>query len=61
MTWLRPLTLVTGILIAGEALALLVGMHLLSGSGNTWVSAKNDRLIGLDIIACAFLLRGVFP
>jgi hypothetical protein len=37
--------------MAGEALALLVGMHLLSESTNPWISFKNDLFLGLDIIA----------
>jgi hypothetical protein len=44
------------LLILGEAIALLLGMHLLSGRGNPWISFKNDLLLGLDIAAGAGLL-----
>ena len=39
----------TGLVILGEALALLVGMHFLSEQGNPWISLKNDLLLGMDI------------
>jgi hypothetical protein len=42
-------TLLTGLVIAGEAVALLVGMHFLSEVDNPWVSLKNDRFLVLDI------------
>jgi hypothetical protein len=44
-------TLLTGLVIAGEALALLVGMHFLSEGPNPWVSFKNDLFLVLDIVA----------
>jgi hypothetical protein len=44
-------TLLTGLVVAGEALALLVGMHLLSEGDNAWISAKNDLFLALDIVA----------
>jgi hypothetical protein len=50
-TVLRIVTVLTGLVIAGEALALLVGMRVLSGAGNPWVSPKNDAFLGLDILA----------
>ena len=43
--------LLTGMVVAGEALALLVGMHLLSKGDNSWISAKNDLFLALDIVA----------
>jgi hypothetical protein len=49
-TPLRALTMLTGSMIAGEALALVVGMHFLSPSGNPWISLKNDLFLGLDVI-----------
>ncbi|MBN1579759.1 MAG: hypothetical protein JXA89_03590 [Anaerolineae bacterium] len=50
-TFIRVLTILTGLVIAGEALALVVGMHLLSPAGNPWISLKNDLLLVLDIVA----------
>jgi hypothetical protein len=43
-------TLLTGAVIAGEALALLVGMHVLSHGDDAWVSVKNDLFLALDIV-----------
>ena len=40
----------TGLVILGEALALVVGMHFLSEQGNPWNSLKNDLLLGVDIV-----------
>jgi hypothetical protein len=36
--------------MAGEALALALGMHLLSPDGNPWVSRKNDLFLVLYVI-----------
>lgn len=41
----------TGLLIAGEALALLTGMHFLSPASNPWLSPKNDFLLATDLAA----------
>jgi hypothetical protein len=43
-------TLLTGAVITGEALALLVGMHVLSHGDDAWVSVKNDLFLALDIV-----------
>jgi hypothetical protein len=49
-----------GCLIAGESIALLIGMHLLSGSDNPWISTKNDFFAASDIITGAlFLYLGI--
>ena len=48
---LRAIAALTSLLITGEALALLVGMHFFIGNDNPWISFKNDLLIGLDVIA----------
>jgi hypothetical protein len=50
LTWVKVLAILTGIVIAGEALALVVGMHLLSPGDNPWISPKNDLFLGLDIV-----------
>jgi hypothetical protein len=42
--------LLTGLVVAGEALALLVGMHFLSEGYNPWISLKNDLFLALDIV-----------
>ena len=43
LTRIRTLTLLTGLVIAGEALALVVGMRVLSPGDNPWVSLKSDQ------------------
>ncbi len=53
---LKLLALVTGTVIAGEALALLGGMHWLSPAGNPWISIKNDGFLALDIASGLGLL-----
>ena len=45
----KTATLLTGMVVAGEALALLVGMHFLSKGDDPWVSFKNDLFLTLDI------------
>jgi hypothetical protein len=47
---LRVLMLLTGGVIAGEALALLVGMALLSPRLNAWLTARNLLWLGLDLV-----------
>jgi hypothetical protein len=47
----KAATLLTGMVVAGEALALLVGMHLLNEGDNPWPSLKNDFFLALDIAA----------
>jgi hypothetical protein len=54
--FLKAATLLTGGLIAGEALALLVGMHFLSPVKPAWATPKNDTLLGLDLLTGAGLI-----
>jgi hypothetical protein len=42
--------LLTGMAVASEALALLVGMRFLSEGNNPWISFKNDLFLALDIV-----------
>jgi hypothetical protein len=44
-------TLVTGLFIAGEALALLIGKHFSSEGDDSWISVKNNLFLALDILA----------
>jgi hypothetical protein len=39
----------TSILLIGESIALVVGMHLLSTSDNSWISVKNDLFLLIDL------------
>ncbi len=65
--FLKTGTILTGLLIGGEALALLIGMHVLSARPNPWVSLKNDFLLILDLVAALGLIwivamnRDTFP
>ncbi|MFX1254207.1 MAG: hypothetical protein ACFFCZ_21525 [Promethearchaeota archaeon] len=45
-----------GLIILGEALALFVGMNVLSPKGNEWANWKNNILLGIDIITGIALL-----
>jgi hypothetical protein len=51
LTWIRILTVLTGLVVAGEALALVAGMHVLSPGDTPWVSLKNDLFLGFDVVA----------
>ena len=52
----RGITIITGVLIAWEALALLVGMYLLSPRPNPWITGLHTFLIALDILCGAGLI-----
>jgi hypothetical protein len=45
-----------GLLMVGEAVALFVGMHLLSERSNPWIGWKNDCLLGIDLLTGGGLL-----
>jgi hypothetical protein len=47
---LRGGTTLISLLIGGEALTLLIGMHFLSERPNLWISIKNDFLLLLDLV-----------
>jgi hypothetical protein len=53
---LRGGTLLTGLVILGEAVALLVGMHVSSERDNPWISVKNDVLLLADLLTGAGLI-----
>ena len=50
MNALQIVTYLTAVVIAGEAAALAVGMHLLKKSESPWISLKNDLLLALDVV-----------
>jgi hypothetical protein len=52
----RIASLLTGLTMVGDALALLVGMHIPSAGDNPWISVKNDLFLALDIVAGLVLL-----
>ena len=51
-------TILLAMLLIGEALALWIGMHLLSNEGNGWTSRKNDAFLLLDVFCGLLLLLG---
>ncbi len=54
------LTVITGLVIFGEAAALLVGTHILSKRDNPWTSLKNDIFLATDLIAGLVLIYFIF-
>jgi hypothetical protein len=50
MTFSKIVAFLTGSVVAGEALVLLVGMHILSKGPNPWITFKNDLLLAIDIL-----------
>ena len=59
LQFLRVGTILTSVLIGGEALALLIGMHLLSERRNPWISFKNDFLLALDLVTALGMILAV--
>ncbi len=56
MAFFRFGTGLIGLVIVGEAVALFVGMHILSERSNPWICWKNDFLLGVDILTGTGLL-----
>ena len=56
IVFFRIITLLTAVLVAGEGLALLVGMYLLSPRPNPWITAPHTLLLALDILCGAGLI-----
>ena len=50
MSALQIVTILVSLVVAGEAAALAVGMHLVKKSQSPWVSLKNDVLLALDVV-----------
>ena len=49
-------TILLGILLVGEAAALLIGTQLLGRKRSPWISAKNSLYLILDILSGTLLL-----
>ena len=60
---MRIIGIITGLIIGGEAIALLIGMYFFSEKPNYWLNMKNLALLITDIISGIFLvfyfLKGV--
>ena len=54
------LIVVTGLIVFGEGMALLVGVHILNKSNTPWASLKNDIFLATDIIAGLLLVYFAF-
>lgn len=50
------ISLILGLVVTGEALALLVGMNLLSPSVSAWSTLKNNGLALIDVITGVVLI-----
>ena len=50
MNALQFITILVGLLIAGEASALAVSIHIIQKSNNAWVSLKNDLFLAFDVV-----------
>ena len=51
---------ILGLLVAGEALALLIGMNALSSENNAWTTTLNNTLAGIDVFTGVLLLLLIF-
>lgn len=60
MNALQIVTILVGLIVAGEAAALAVGMHIIKKSQSSWISLKNDLLLGLDVVVGLVLILLVF-
>jgi hypothetical protein len=56
MNTLRLITLLTALVIFGEALALTVGMVLVQRGQNPWFTPRNAVLLGLDLLLGGLLI-----
>lgn len=56
ITAIKYTTLLTAALIAGEALALEIGMHLPANRGNGWLHPRNEIMMATDILTGVALI-----
>ena len=52
----KIIAVLTGLVIAGEAAALLIGMHLLVRPTSPWLTPKNNALAVIDVISGVILV-----
>lgn len=50
----------TGAIMAGEAVALYSGTHLIGNSNHPWINRKNDLFLGLDVLCGAGIIAMAF-
>jgi len=56
MNALQVVTILVSLVVAGEAAALAIGMHILKKSQSPWVSLKNDLLLAFDVVVGLVLI-----
>jgi hypothetical protein len=57
--WLWAVSISTALVVIGEALALILGMYLLSRGENPWRTRTNNALIATDIIVGGVFLWSI--
>ena len=57
---LKAISILTGLIIAGEDLALLIGMHFLSCANLSLFLVNNLKIAGLLAIAALGVSKGLF-
>ncbi len=60
MNVLQIFTILVGLLVAGEAAALAIGVHIVKKSRSPWISLKNDLLLTLDVVVGLVLIMLAF-
>ena len=60
MNVLQIVTILVSLIVAGEAAALAIGIHIIKKSDSPWISLKNDLLLALDIVVGLVLILLVF-
>ncbi len=55
-SFLRTVSLLTGLVIVGEAAALIVGMRFLSPQPNPWLTSRNTLLLATDLLFGSVML-----
>ncbi len=60
MNALQVVSSLVGFVVAGEAAALAIGIHIVKQSRSPWISLKNDLLLALDIVVGLVLILLAF-
>ena len=56
MNALQVVTILVSLVVAGEAAALAIGLHIFKKSQSPWVSLKNDLLLAFDVVVGLVLI-----
>lgn len=56
MNALQVVTILVSLVVAGEAAALAIGMHIFKKSQSPWISLKNDLLLAFDVVVGLVLI-----